>query len=348
MKPTIALPTTLEPLGNDLYHSGSHRRLPKVVWVERESAALHPSSLGEGSEVLGVNLARGCAHRCGFCSARAYADGPDDGALYVYRNSVEQLDAELKRRRRPPRAVFLSPATDPFPPINDLQTLTLDVVQMLAKHDVEAWLMTRGYIRPAVQEALAAQREHVRLTVCMTTVHRPLQRILEPLTAPPALRLQQIDCLQKAAVRVQVAVDPLIPGLTDTRENLAPLLESLAGIGVRHVSTGYMFLRPGIRANLAGVLEPLGWEKTVFDSFTGGPILSGRGLAPAQYLPKPRRQRGYAALMALASEFGITVSVSAATNPDFSPSHRHTQAPPRQRRLLAPRFEASGTQLRFA
>jgi DNA repair photolyase len=309
---------------------------------------LHSSLLGDTGEVLALNLARGCAHQCGFCSARAYPDSPDDGTLYVYRHSVEQLDEELKRRRRLPKAVFLSPATDAFPPIKELQALTLRVVDTLAKHGVEAWLMTRGYLRPAAQEALAAQRDHVRLTVCMTTVERALQRTLEPLTAPPMLRLQQIDRLQKAGVKVQVAIDPLVPGLTDTRENLSALLESLASIGVRHVSAGYMFLRPGIRANLARVLEPLGWDKTVFDAFAGGPILSGRGLAPAQYLPKARRQRGYAALMALAAEREITVTVSAATNPDFTPSQRPNQPPAPGRRLLAPRFMAAGTQLRFA
>jgi hypothetical protein len=44
---------------------------------------------------------------------------------------------------------------------------------------------------------------------------------------------------------------------------------------------------------------------------TAGPI------APARYLPKARRQRGYAALVALAAGHGIGVSVSGTTNPDF-------------------------------
>ena len=37
--------------------------------------------------------------------------------------------------------------------------------------------------------------------------------------------------------------------------------------------------------------------------YVGGPVLPSGGVAPAQYLPKRFRQRGYAALMAIASEF---------------------------------------------
>ena len=41
----------------------------------------------------------------------------------------------------------------------------------------------------------------------------------------------------------------------------------------------------------------------VLEAFAGGPILSSGTIAPARYLPKARRQRGYAALMALAAGF---------------------------------------------
>jgi hypothetical protein len=55
----------------------------------------------------------------------------------------------------------------------------------------------------------------------------------------------------------------------------------------------------------------------VFDAFRRGPVLSGKSVAPAQYLPKVRRQYGYAALMALAANHGIRVGINAVTNPDF-------------------------------
>jgi hypothetical protein len=244
--------------------------------------------------------------------------------------------------------VFLSPATDPFPPLAEIQAETARVVEILAKHGVEAWLMTRGYIRPLALDVLAAHPEHVRVTLALTTLDRNTQRILEPLTAPPHLRLRQIGELRRLGVPVQVALDPLVPGLTDTRENLASVLEALAGVGVRHVTAGYLFLRPGIRENLIRALEPYGWEQLVLDAFIGGPFLRGDGMPAAQYLPKARRQRGYAALMALAAGLGISVTVSGISNPDFTVPRQATSMIDPPRRMLLAQFMAAGKQLRFA
>jgi DNA repair photolyase len=215
--------------------------------------------------------------------------------------------------------VFVSPSTDPFPPSSEVQAETVRVVNVLAKFGVEAWLMTRGFIRPFALRALAAQAKSVKAVVAVTTLDRGLQRVLEPGTAPPRLRLRQIAGLRRAEVRVQVALDPLLPGLTDTRGNLDSLLRAVAGLGVKQVSASYLFLRPGIVENLRTALRPRGLDESVLEAYAEGPILAVEGIAPARYLSKSRRQRGYAALMALAARHGLTVSVSALANPDFAP-----------------------------
>jgi len=228
--------------------------------------------------------------------------------------------------------VFISPSTDPFPPIAEIQAETARVVSVLAKHEVEAWLMTRGFIRPSAMQMLEEQRKWVKVTVGMETLDRALQVRLEPLCASPRLRLRQIAALRASGIAVQVALEPLIPGLTDTRECLMPVLEALARLGVRHVRTSYLYLRTGIEENLVGALEPAE-SALVLEAFTGGPILSSGTIAPARYLPKARRQRGYAALMALAAGFGITVSVCGTTNHDFC-APRSTAAEKPRRPLL--------------
>jgi DNA repair photolyase len=302
-----------------------------VEWKDRHGPALRPSPLSTGGDVLAVNLAAGCAHRCAFCSARAYLTHPGDDVLHLFRKTPERVAEELAARRVRPRAVFVSPSTDPFPPLAEVQAATARLVELLAGHGVEAWLMTRGFIRPSALEVLRRHRDHVRLTVGLTTLDRGLQRVLEPLAAPPRMRLRQLARLRSLGVAVRVAVEPLVPGVTDTRANLSAVLEALAAVGVRHVTTGYLFLRPGIQAHLAESLQTHGLDDAVLSAFEGGPWLKTAQLAAAKYLPKARRQRGYAALMALAAEVGITVSVCALTNPDFSGSR--PAAPARQRLL---------------
>jgi DNA repair photolyase len=171
------------------------------------------------------------------------------------------------------------------------------------------------------------------VTVVLTTLDRDLQRTIEPLAAPPQLRLRQIERLQQVGIPVQVALDPLLPGLTDTRANLEPVLHALAHLGVRQITAGYAFLRSGIADNLARALRPHGWDEMVLGAYAGGPLLSAEGAARARYLPKARRQRGYAALMALAAGLGLTVRISGLSNPDFAGPRRPSDSG--QRRLLS-------------
>jgi DNA repair photolyase len=308
--------------------------LPRVEWLERKGPVLHPSPMVENGEVLSLNLAMGCAHRCPFCFTKAFPTDPGDDVIYLFADTDEHLARELACRRQRPRAVYVSPSTDPFAPLVEVQAEAARVVEVLAGHGVGALLMTRGFIRPAALRVLAAHREQVRVTVGLTTLDRDLRRVLEPLAAPPRLRLRQVARLRDLGIPVHVALEPLLPGLTDTRANLEPLLDGLADAGVGQVTAGYLFLRQGIRDNLARALEPHGWAEPVLDEFVGGPALEAAGLAPARYLPKARRQRGYAALMALAAERGITVGVSALTNPDFRPPNPAARRAGRKERLL--------------
>jgi hypothetical protein len=126
-------------------------------------------------------------------------------------------------------------------------------------------------------------------------------------------------------------LEPLIPGVTDTRSNLLPLLEALALEGIRSLTVGYLVVHQRNQQHLEAVLKPAGLDALVLDEYAGGPELRyGKGMA-GRYLPRPRRQRGYAAVMAMAAGFGMRVSVNSLTNPDFS-----TVAPSAPRPFVPP------------
>src|SRR5262249_42892496 len=129
---------------------------------------------------------------------------------------------------------------------------------------------------------------------------------------------RQVARLRRLGIAVQITLEPLLPEVTDTRSSLAPLLSALAAIGVQHISAGYLCLRPGKEEEWKGALAPLGLDEQVLAAFMDGPVLSAPGTGPARYLPRKRRQRGYANLMALAAGHDMTVSVSSTSNPDFA------------------------------
>ena len=311
------------------------RKLPRVAWTERRGPLLHLTPLAPDGAVLGLNLSAGCVHQCLFCSARAYASYPGEEVVNLYVASAERLDAELAGKRKLPRAVLLCPATDPFPPLAEVQAETARIIEVLAAHKVESWILTRGFIRPAVLAVIQKHLRLVKITIGLTALDRALQQLVEPLTAPPRMRVRQIARLRALGFSVQVALEPLVPGVTDEPENLTSLLGALAEIGIRHVTAGYMFVRPGIRDNITLALRALDLEDLVLMPFAGGPILRSNSVATAQYLPKTRRQRGYSRLMAIAADLGISVSVGRLSNPDFQLQAHPLADSTTRRRFLA-------------
>lgn len=230
---------------------------------------------------------------------------------------AERLTEELTALADAPRTVLFGPSGDPLgdPVAHDEVARAIDA---LAARGIVSWLPTRSVVGGPVLDALTRHRPLVRVSVGFCTLDPVLHPILEPGAAPPAARLRQFAELLRRNVPVEATLEPIFPGLTDTREQFQALLSALAEAGADRVTTGYLVLWPGTREPLFEALEPGGWSELVLGAFANGPLVRC-GTQFARLLPKPRRQRGYATLMALADELGIKVRVSGRSNPDFRP-----------------------------
>jgi DNA repair photolyase len=301
------------PLFNSLGPS-----LPTITRVSQARPLLKPGPFAQQPEVMSLDYIDGCGHGCPFCPVRLGHDGDALGQIRLAADASARLQDELLDLPSQPKAVFLSPNSDPFPPLNEIQHETGRIVEVLARQGIDVWLMTRGFIRPDLLKVLGRHASKVKVTMAMTTLDRPLQRLLEPLTAPPRLRLKTIQSLRELGITCNAALEPLIPSVTDTRENLLPVLEALAQAGVRSVTVGYLVLHHRNEELLRNNLRPQGLDTLVLDEYAHGPHLrTGRGMS-GRFLPRSRRQHGYAALMSMAAGFGLRVSVNALTNPDFT------------------------------
>jgi DNA repair photolyase len=159
-------------------------------------------------------------------------------------------------------------------------------------------------------------RDWVRVTVSISTLDGDIQRVLEPQSASPDDRLKLIETLKKRRIPLEVALDPLIAGLTDAPNRLSALLNRLSELRVERIIAAYLILRPGVKDRLAEALGPVGMAELVLDAYSDGPMLR-EGQQLSQFLHKSKRQRGYALLMSLAAGMGITVRLGELANPDF-------------------------------
>ena len=289
--------------------------LPRIVRVARLGPVLRPSPTSAG--VYGLDLTAGCAHGCPFCHIRGSSRYPGDGRLLFDPFTTDRLADALDAFDLLPRQVVLSPSSDPFPPIREVRSETLKAVRLLLSRGVAVQIMTRGRFSPTMIELLGRHREHVRVAVAIMTLDKVVSRVLEPRAASPHGRIADLGRLLREGVDVEARLEPLIPGRTDTRENLAPLFDALADAGIRKVVAHYLYLHTAMTESLDEAIAPLGWVEKLRDDFEGGQVFRLGSVGATKHLPLEARRAGFARIIALGAEFGLSVTTGSSQNPDL-------------------------------
>ncbi|MFZ1935672.1 MAG: hypothetical protein WCB27_14420 [Thermoguttaceae bacterium] len=120
--------------------------MPEVLYAERKSAVLTPSSLACLAHVPTVNLTAGCAYECRYCYARGYRTHPGEGKVRFYTNTLSKLREELRHKRKTPTTVYFSPSSDPFQPIPEVLDMTYDVFKFLFESGIGVAFVSKGRI----------------------------------------------------------------------------------------------------------------------------------------------------------------------------------------------------------
>jgi len=231
--------------------------------------------------------------------------------------TTERLSDALDELELAPKSVVLSPSSDPLPACREIRDETYKTLKLLLSREIKVHLMTRGRITRRFVDLLARHRERVTVAMALMTTEKTLLRTLESRASSPGGRIADIGRLIAAGVNVELRLEPLIPGLTDTRENLVPLLAALTKAGVGRVVAHYLFLQPGMADSLDRALMPVGWTERLRDDFEGGPVFRIGSLGATKHLPLESRRAGLTRLISLGAEFGLWVTTGASQNPDL-------------------------------
>ena len=203
-----------------------------------------------------VNPYRGCTHACKYCFARGshtYLDfdaGKDfDSEVVVKVNAAEVLAAQLRKPSWTREHVAMGTNTDPYQRAEGRYQLMPGIIRALAGSGTPFSVLTKGTMltRDLPLLTSAAQDIPVGLGVSLALLDRELQRRLEPGTPTPQARLEMVRKAAEAGLRCQVFVAPILPGLTDSAEQLDGLLEAIAAAGASSVMFTALHLRPGTR-----------------------------------------------------------------------------------------------------
>ena len=95
--------------------------------------------------------------------------------------------------------------------------------------------------------AAAARRTSVRCNISIGTLDRAVWRLTEPGTPPPERRVDAVRRLNDAGIPCGVLVAPVLPGLSDTPEQVREVVEACRDAGAISVTPVALHLRPGVK-----------------------------------------------------------------------------------------------------
>ncbi len=210
-----------------------------------------------------LNPYMGCVHRCTYCYVRAYekrADRPSDDrygtSIRVKTNVAQVLYWELRRRSWKRETVAIGAATDPYQPAEGKYKLTRSCLEVLGNARNPVSLITRGpmVVRDIDVLQEASKRAEVSISVSIPTVDPEIWRKTEPGTAPPHQKLRAVRMLADAGINVGVGMAPVLPGITDSREQIEAVVKAARDAGATGVWCNLLWLRSGTREHFLGHL----------------------------------------------------------------------------------------------
>ena len=291
----------------------------QIGFIERKGHVLTRPTLKCLSQVASINPTLGCIHQCAYCYARGYSIYPGDGKVFVYGNMPEKLKKELASRRKLPPYVFFSPTCDVLQPIPQVLKVTYELMKILLEYGVGINLLTKGRIPAKFLQLFGQYKESVHIQIGITTLNRDIQRKMEPFAATPQERLRNIKQLCAIGITPEVKLDPLIPGVTDTKASLTALFKTLQGFGVNSTGINYLFLRPQIKKNLYKALGKTPFLSKILEHYQNAKsihLLAEQSRVVA--LDVEYRKQSYEQISEWAKTFGIHAYVCGCKNPDIT------------------------------
>jgi DNA repair photolyase len=267
-----------------------------------------------------LNPYMGCAHRCTFCYVRAFelrADRPFDErygrSIRVKINVAEVLARELARPSWEKEHIAIGAATDPYQPAEGRYRLTRACLEVLADAANPFSIITRGpmIVRDLDVLERAARRASVGVTFSIPTVDEEVWKRTEPSTAHPRQRLRAIKELVAAGIDARVGMAPILPGISDSREQLADVVRAAREAGATGIWANVLFLRPGTREHfLEALAEDWPEQLPLYDEL----YANGRAYLPNEVTGPIRKQ-----VAELAREHGVRDRRSVRLEPEPEP-----------------------------
>ncbi len=193
------------------------------------------------------------SHNCFARPTHKYLDfdaGRDfEREIVVKVNAPELLRAELARPSWKGEHVALGTNTDPYQWVEGRYKLMPGIWEAMRDAGNPCSVLTKSplLLRDLELMKQIAERTEFSAALSVPTLDERAWRATEPRSPNPRARLEAVAELTRAGIRTGVLVAPLMPGINDSPEQIAPILEMASEAGAAYVTGIALHLRGDVK-----------------------------------------------------------------------------------------------------
>ena len=197
-----------------------------------------------------MNIYRGCSFGCIYCDSRSDCfQNPDFDTVKVKENALEIIRNDLRRKAKT-GVVGTGAMSDPYNLLEEKLKLTRNSLELINAFGFGASLITKSDLITRDIDVLKDIKEHSPVIVkfSITTADDDLCKTIEPNAPSASRRFEAMQILADSGIFCGVMINPMLPYITDTEENLIKILQTAKDVGAKFVFTFMsMTLRSGSR-----------------------------------------------------------------------------------------------------
>ena len=186
----------------------------------------------------GMNVYRGCAHGCVYCDSRSacYQFTHPFEDIEVKQNAPALLESVLQKRRKT-CVISTGSMSDPYQPCEVELRLTRRCLELIDRYGFGASVITKSDLVLRDLDLFDSINRKAKgvLQMTLTIADDTLSRVLEPNVCTTTRRYEVLKAFQARGVPAVVWMTPILPFLTDTRENVQTILDYCFDAGVKGI-----------------------------------------------------------------------------------------------------------------
>ncbi len=186
----------------------------------------------------GMNIYRGCMHGCVYCDSRSrcYHFTHPFEDIEVKENAPDLLEKILRTKKK---RILIGTGSmcDPYQPCEMELKLVRSCLELIGRYGFGAAVLTKSdrVLRDLDLLADINSRAKAVVQMSLTIADEDLSRKLEPHVCSSKRRYEVLKDVRKAGIPAVVWMTPVLPFLTDTKENVEEILDWCIDAGVKGI-----------------------------------------------------------------------------------------------------------------